>query len=243
MNDTELSRLLKKYSLRKKLRRLRKYIVLLFVFGAALLMICELCFMPIFRHVAALKARTTATEIINSAVSERMRDEKVSYRDIVSFEKDNDGQICALFADITKMNELKANLSSDIYKKLDSARKEPMSIALGSLVQSSLFNGKGPALPFTFAPVGAVTTDFASSFSSAGINQTNHKIMLEIKVDISVLTPMKSVTENVVTSVCVAETVIVGAVPDAFTNVQNIGNADDGISGDVVDFGAHNYLD
>lgn len=213
------------------------------IFSTILLLLSDLYLMPIFRRAAALRARSIATNLINSAVSERMRDEPIRYSDIIAFEKDENGHICAFSADMVAINELKSTLSLDIYRSLQNARSETYQMPLGSLSHSTLLIGKGPSIPFTFMPIGAVTTDFRSSFSSAGINQTCHRILLEIKTDISVLTPLKSVSEEVVTTICVAETVIVGDVPEAFTNVQNIGNADDEISGDVVDFGAHNFGD
>lgn len=198
--------------------------------------------MPIFRRTAALKSRSAATEAIHEAVLTVIADEPLRYSDIIAFEKDENGQICALSADVIAMNEWKARLSLDITQNLKNARNERFGVPLGNLSQSAFLMGKGPEIPFSFSLLGAVTTDFVSKFSSAGINQTCHRIYLEIRTSISVLMPLKSVSEEVTTSICVAETVIVGAVPDAFTNVQNIGNADDSISGDVVDFGAHNFL-
>lgn len=208
-----------------------------------LLLLSGFYLMPIFRRTAALKSRSAATDAIHEAVLKVIAEEPLRYSDIITFEKDENGQICALSADVASMNEWKARLSLDISENLKNVQNEHFGVPLGNLSQSAFLMGKGPEISFSFSPLGAVTTDFVSTFSSAGINQTCHRIYLEIRTQISVLMPLKSVSEEVTTSVCVAETVIVGAVPDAFTNVQNIGNADDSISGDVVDFGAHNFLD
>ena len=100
--------------------------------------------------------------------------------------------------------------------------------------------GKGPAVKVNISPVGAVTSDFINEFKSAGINQTNHRIMIKINIAFSVLMPFNSVYESVETKVCAAETVIIGDIPSAYTNVQNIGDFDGlDLTGDIVDFGAH----
>lgn len=238
-----MSYTLEQHKRKKRLKKLRRLIIFLPIIPVLTLVFTELFFMPLFRQGASLKAKSTATYLISEAICRRMADEKLLYSDIVSFERNADGQINALTTDIVKINQLKAQLSMDIIENLNKDNRTQLRIPLGNLTHSSFLVGKGPSIPITFVPVGAATTEFKSDFSSAGINQTHHQIYIEVHVALSVLMPLRSVSEEVTTSVCVAESVIVGAVPEAFTNVQNIGNADDSISSDVVDFGAQTYWD
>ena len=231
------------YRRRKARRKIR--LLLMIPCGMLLLTLLssELFLAPTVRAGARRKSRAAATYLINASVYRCMREKNIRYGDMISFEKNDDGQITALSADMAEMNDLKARITLDIYKNLAANGKSTLSIPLGSLTRLTFLAGKGPAVSFCFVPTGDITSNFRSDFSSGGINQTCHRIYLDVTVGITVLFPIQTLSDEVKTSVCLAETVIVGAVPDAFTNVQNIGNADDEISGDVVDFGAHNFLE
>ena len=225
---------------KRKLRLILLFLCFLFLFS---FIVSERLIFPYLSASAGRKARAAATYLISSAVCRRMSDERIRYNDMIAFEKNEEGQITALSADMTKMNDLKSRLDLDVLENLSKDSRTEFSLPLGSLTNSVFLMGKGPSFRFHFVPTGDIATDFRSDFSSGGINQTCHRIYLDVTVGITVLMPFHCCSEEVTTSVCIAETVIVGAVPDAFTNVQNIGNADDEISGDVVDFGAHNFLD
>ena len=57
---------------------------------------------------------------------------------------------------------------------------------------------------------------FESSFTHAGINQTLHRLNMSVLVDVAVLVLGKTVNFTVESQVVVAETIIVGEVPDTF---------------------------
>ena len=199
---------------------------------------------PMVRTAAASTASATATYVISETVCRCIDEEGVDYNDLVTFEKDSEGRITALKTDIVRMNKLKSVLGVEIYKSLSKIDEKKISIPLGTIINNGILAGKGPRIKISIRPVGAVVTNFENAFESGGINQTNHRIMINIQVSFSVIMPFRSVSETVETSVCAAETVIVGAIPEAFTNVENYGIPDgDDISGYVVDFGAHNNLD
>lgn len=231
------------YSRRRKKQKLRFWSLFLALALLLSLVAAEAFLTPLLRAGASRRARAAATYLVSAAVCRRMNDEHIRYGDMIVFEKNDEGLVTALSANMTKMNDLKARLSLDVLESLSKDSRTEFSLPLGSLTRSSFLMGKGPAVRFRFVPTGDIASDFRSEFSSGGINQTCHRIYLDVTVGITVLLPIRCISEEITTSVCVAETVIVGAVPDAFTNVQNIGNADDEISGDVVDFGANNFLD
>lgn len=186
------------------------------------------------------KARSYATYVISETILDVVSENDVDYDNIISFEKDETGKIVALKTNSTLINRLKAELSSEIYKRMNNVSSETLSINLGTVFGSALLMGKGPAIKVKISPVGAVTSDFINEFKASGINQTNHRIMIKINISYAVLMPVTSVYESVETSVCVAETLIIGEVPSAYTNVQNLGDFDGlDLTGDIVDFGAH----
>ena len=197
-------------------------------------------FSPMIRNAAAIRSRSVATFVISDTVMEILDNEGFEYNDIIAFEKDKDGKIIAVKTNSVLINRFKSKISSKIHKNLSSIDSENLSFSIGSIINSGIFVGKGPKISVEIAPYGAVTTEFISQFLSSGINQTNHRLYIKINVSFSVFIPFDKITENVETTICVAETLIIGDVPGAYTNVQNIGDSEGiDLSGDIVDFGAH----
>lgn len=189
-----------------------------------------------------MRARAHAAYVIGEAVTQCLSEEGISYGDLTTFEKDNDGRITALKTDTVRLNLLKSKVTSAVYHRLREVGGGEISVPLGSVLKSGFFFGKGPKIKVSLMPTGAVNADFENVFETGGINQTNHRIMIRVRIDCALILPFGITQEAVETSVCAAESVIVGAVPEAFTDVRNYGGGAD-ISGDVMDFGAHNYLD
>ena len=91
-----------------------------------------------------------------------------------------------------------------------------LSIPVGTLTGSALLAGRGPRISVRMESVGSSSARFENRFTSAGINQTNHRIVLEVNVSVSILLPGFTTATQVANEVTVAETVIVGAVPDTY---------------------------
>lgn len=215
--------------------------VILFIFLSALLTLNTLL-SPLLKNAAIQKARSVSTYIISTAVMDITDNSNYDYSNITVFEKDTDGRIAAIRTDMVKMNRLRAEIAVKIHDRLGKAENSKISIPIGSVLGNGIFNGMGPDIKLDIRQSGAVITDFENVFTSAGINQTNHRIMVNVKVSFYILMPFEFVKEQVTASVCVAENVIVGNVPEAFTNVQNSADTnDETIADEIVDFGAHNY--
>lgn len=199
---------------------------------------------PMIRSAAGEKAASEATFVINDAVGYIISSSGLKYEDLVKFEKNADGRIMALMSDSVNMNKLKSQIAVEIYSRLDAYSNDEIYIPLGNIFNNSFLLGKGPAVKIYMKPYSAILCDYRNIFESCGINQTNHRIMIDVELTMCVIMPFRSVKRNVSTSICVADTVIVGEVPQAFTNVQNYSASDEGatVADEVVDFGAHNYI-
>ena len=210
------------------------------IFSIGIFAVLDYLVTPMIRTAAVKRSRSVATYIISETVLDVLENNEVDYDNIISFEKDFAGKIVAVKTNSVLINRLKSELSSEIYNRINRIKPEELSLSLGTIFNSGLLMGKGPVVKVDISPVGAVTSDFINEFKSAGINQTNHRIMIKINIAFSVLMPFNSVYESVETKVCAAETVIIGDIPSAYTNVQNIGDFDGlDLTGDIVDFGAH----
>lgn len=82
--------------------------------------------------------------------------------------------------------------------------------------------GRGPNVNIKMEVIGNIETDLKSEFRAAGINQTLHRIYLEIRCNVIILTPFQTIEEPVINQVLLAEGVIVGEVPNSYYNLEGI---------------------
>ncbi len=178
---------------------------------------------PMISQLAKAKVDYLASKAINKAIEDRISDGSFEYDKIVFFEKDIYGNITALKTDMITINRLKSGIIDDVLDEIDSIDTSELSIPIGSLMKSDLFAGRGPRVPVRIIPVGTAGASFENVFTSAGINQTRHQILMEVTVDIGVLLPGYTASTVVNVQVNIAETVIVGTVPDTYTNLTDSG--------------------
>ena len=172
------------------------------------------------RPVAALAARAQAENAVNRTVEEAvlldLSQRTVGYGDFVSIQRDSDGAITALITDMAAMNVLRGQLLECVLEKLEGMHVSDIHIPLGSLLDIDVLWAKGPELKVHSMSVGTVTAEFESEFTGAGVNQTLHRIWLEVSVPLTLILPGDRVDAQVDTRLCIAETVIVGKVPQAY---------------------------
>jgi len=220
---------------RRRIKRAAMIFALFFLFAFSIFFYAEHRLRPIIEEMATASAKSLATRVVSEAINEEMMNENLSYDDLIYFEKDTNGKITALRTNIIMINMLKSRMSVAILKKLSDVNETQIKIPVGNLVNGEIFSGLGPRVTIRLIPVGAVSTDITNHFASAGINQTRHQIMMEVKAFVSVILPMMSVSADIITSVCIAETVIVGEVPGAFTEVTG---AQSDLGNIIHDYGA-----
>ena len=208
---------------RRKMKNARKIIVI----GATVVAVCIGIFFlqssvgPVMEEVATVYSKNVASRIIESAVYETMEEVGNGYEDYVTLEKDENGKVQALKTDVIAVNTLKSRASLRILEKLEDEKAGSFEIPLGTLSGSTLLSGRGPDITVRLLPVGSVVSTAENSFSSAGINQTRHQIMLRIRVTVKAVLPNKTVETEVENCVCIAETVIVGDVPNIYGGLSS----------------------
>ena len=176
---------------------------------------------PLLMQVADAQVRYLATKLINETVSAEMAREEMAYDNLVYFEKDGEGKITALKTDMFKINQFKQSITAAISEAIRDVPPSELHIPLGNLLKSELFSGRGPNIPVKIVPVGAATASFSNRFEAAGINQTRHQVLIDVEVDIGILLPGSDSSTLVSTQVNVAETIIVGLVPDSFVSMRD----------------------
>lgn len=175
---------------------------------------------PIFETLCKDKAKSIATIICNEESTKIINNYK--YEDLVTIYKDSNNNITMIKSNITPINLIISDVAEKIQKRLDKVEKEQVGIRLGSFTGTKIFSGRGPIIPITLSTIGNVETDLRSEFKSAGINQTIHRIYLQIDCNVNILTPYTIFEEGISNQVLIAENIIVGKIPESYYNLEGL---------------------
>ena len=200
---------------RRALARLLLFVGMTLVLATAVYATAQL--RPLLESMATTRVSNTVNRIVFEAVNEAIESGEITYDQLISFEKDNDGKITAVHSNMAACNRLQVEILDIILARIDQVSARELSIPVGSLTGSALLAGRGPRIKVRMESVGSSSARFENEFSSAGINQTNHRIVLHIDVSVAILLPGFTTATEVSNAVTVAETVIVGTVPDTYT--------------------------
>lgn len=187
----------------------------------ALVLVAAMHLKPILTSLATTRVSNTVNGIVGAAVNETIYSGDVDYDRLISFEKDNEGRITAVKSNMAEFNRLQSAILVEILTKLSEVSTKDISVPIGTLTGSPLLAGRGPLIRVRMQSVGSSSARFENAFTSAGINQTKHQIYLVVDVYVSILLPGFSTVTKVSSSYAVAETVIVGSVPDNYTYFSN----------------------
>lgn len=197
-------------------RRMFRWVAVVVAIVVVLLILFRSRYNEPIRTLAQTQITNATSDLINDAIDRQIEAGDIHYDRIVYFEKDLNGRITALKTNMSEVNRLKTstlNLINDEILALDTT---DIGIPLGSLFISELFSGKGPIIPVEIISIRNSDAYFTSNFSQAGINQTLHQLSMSVLVDVAVLVLGETASFTVTSEVVVAETIIVGDVPDTF---------------------------
>lgn len=170
----------------------------------------------VITELARTQVTNATSDLINDAVAEQISGGAIAYDRIVYFEKDLSGRITALKTNIGEVNSLKTATLNRINEEILQTDESLLGIPLGSLFLPEFLSGRGPQIPVRILSIRNSEASFDSDFTHAGINQTMHRLNMQVQVDVAVLVLGKTHSFTVSSQVVVAETVIVGDVPDTF---------------------------
>lgn len=175
---------------------------------------------PMIDEVAKVQMDGVISTLMNEAINEQIAAGVIDYDRMVLLEKDVAGNLTALRTNMSEVNHLKTQILSLINVRLKDLQQQTVGVPLGSIVLPLVFSGQGPEIPIRLVSVGSADADFENQFFEAGINQTLHRILLTVMVDVTILVPGGTVSKHVSTEIVVAETVIVGIVPQNYVTIE-----------------------
>lgn len=230
-----MRKLFSKTRYRRTEGKLRRFAVLFAL--AVLLLFLDARLRPVIKSMAAYQAKVYATRAINDSIYAELSNDKVAYNNLVHLSVNSDGVVSAIETNMVELNILTANLTSAASSRIAQLETQSIKIPVGTLLGNQWLSGRGPKVEFKIIPAGYVEASLSNNFDSAGINQTRHQIILNLKANLIAIVPGYTSQIEVNTSICLAETVIVGVSPDSFTEVTT-GDGGRELRNLIADYGA-----
>ncbi len=177
---------------------------------------------PVIKSFCESKARYIALDATNKSVIENI--DGITYDDLIKIERDESNKITSISANTMELNKLATKISIDIKERISSIKESEVTVPLTSILEIKLLSGMGPNLKFRLIPSGNVTAIFKSEFEHTGINQTRHRIYIEVTTKVRFLSPISIESQEFVNQINIAETVLVGDIPESYYNITGMEN-------------------
>ena len=177
---------------------------------------------PIFEKLCQDKAKSLATMITNEETTKII--EKYNYDTFFTIQKEEKGSIQIINANVLRINQVTSDIAVAIQKTLNNNEKNKIYIYLGAITGIRFLSGAGPRIPLKIVSVGNIDTDLRSEFVSQGVNQTLHRVYLDIKTNVTILSSFKTIESSIENQVLIAEHVIIGEIPSTYYNFNGMEN-------------------
>ncbi len=213
----------KPHKLRKKIKRTTLIFTILIIAIVTCFLIWNFI-NPVFENLCEDKAKSVATLITNEETTKIIK--KYNYDTFFTIEKDEKGSIQMINANILKINQVSSDIAINIQKRLDSEQKNDIYIPSGAIVGIKYLSGSGPKIHLRISSSGNIETDLKSEFTSQGVNQTLHRVYLNIRTNVNILTSFKTIEKTIENQVLIAENIIIGEIPSTY--LENLGKLEKG---------------
>lgn len=214
---------------RRRLSGKQKFVILfliILIIIFVVLLFIQTNINPIIVNISEAKVRAMTTSAINDAVFSCL-DDSIKYTDLIEITVDSQGKIEMLQANSMKINEIARKTAKVSQSNLDAMLDAGINVPLGTLTGSPMLAEEGPDIHIEIMPVGSALCKFISEFESAGINQTRHKIFLEVVTNVNLIIPVSTASLQIKTQVLICESILVGDVPKVYLEL--------GGSNDILD--------
>ncbi|MBW4829670.1 MAG: sporulation protein YunB [Clostridiaceae bacterium] len=192
------------------------WIVLVVFIGIYIFRYIDKNIKPTLVAISEIKAKAIANQVINDSVNLKVNDD-IDYKDLIFVRYDDNGKVTLMQANTIIMNNISSEVASEVQKRLKKVSESEVDVPLSNAFDTQLLNL--PSINMKMVPEGTVYVDFATEFQESGINQTRHRIYLIVEANIKIIVPLVSEEVKISTNVPIAETVIIGDVPDQYINV------------------------
>jgi len=204
---------------RKKVVKIASFVLILLLILSILIVLNTYwkSTLPTLLDITQAKISAQTVLVINQAVTTSFQNTDV-FGDLISIQRDNDGNIILLTANSLQANKLARQTAIVSQQRLDQLAKEQIEVPFGTISGIPLFSEMGPEITITVTPIGAVNCTFTSTFESVGINQTLHRMFIQVECKMDLIIPQMHHTMECVVPILVSESIIIGKVPQTYLN-------------------------
>lgn len=214
---------------KQQLRILFFKLLFIFILLVAVVIYMDAQIRPVVNTFSKYQATAMATQTINTVVANELMNLSYDYEDFTEIVYSDNQMVSSLHMNTPLVNQFKSKVTVEILKQLYDMEKQAVSIPIGNLIGNQFLAGRGPKVTFKMMPTGVLNTNIKNNFQSVGINQVLHQIFLNVSVEITTILPGYTNVTQIETTVPIAETIIVGVVPDTFLGLNDNGNIADNI--------------
>ena len=200
--------------MRRGFRRLFRWLLFILLLMIALFLFFRHRYNSAISVLAQTQVKNATSDLINDAIDKQIETGNIQYDRMVYFEKDLNGRITALKTNMSEVNRLKTDILNIINDEILALDTSDLGVPIGNLFLPEFLSGRGPAIPVHILSIRNSEASFDSDFTQAGINQTLHQINMHVSVDVAVLVLGQTDHFTISSQVVIAETIIVGQVPD-----------------------------
>ena len=212
----------KRLSFFKRLkRRILLFLSLVLVLFIGALFYLNLVVNPIIITTSTAKIKSLSQRAVENVVWEVIKDSSI-YDTLVTIVRDDNGKIVAVNSNTATINMLALELSQKAQTALMQTGSSGINIPIGTFSGMPIFTGRGPSINIKMLPIGTIFCKFNSSFTSAGINQTNHRIYLNVHSSVSVILPTQNQVVDTHTEIMISESIIVGEIPQTYLHSNSL---------------------
>lgn len=180
---------------------------------------------PIFEQLSVYEAKKLATFVANNQTTKVMQN--YNYDSMFTIQKDSEGNVSMIQMNMYRVNIIISDIAYYIQEQMKEPENSTVSIPMGNLLGVDVFSGYGPNIKMNVVLLGTVQTDLRSEFIAKGINQTLHRVYLQIDCPVQILSSYKTLEENISNQFLIAENVIVGKIPSTYYNLESFENPED----------------
>lgn len=205
----------------KRKRKIAPIVAIILVVAVGVLLIsAEIRISNVRGKLISYAAKNAASSAATVGIEKSLDTDRVRYADLVKFGRDRNGNIVSVSTDAYYLNKIGNNIGDEVDKQINEMKSYVLKIPVSVLFSEQFINGRGPKMPVIFVMTGITTTDFENEFTAAGVNQTHHRIMLNIKINTYVIHSGNVIVVPYETNVCVAESIVVGITPQTFAEIM-----------------------
>lgn len=213
----------KSLKIKNKEKIIKIILILIIAFETASLLLNHIN--PILEQVSSYEAKKLATFIANDQTTKVMQN--YNYDSMFSIEKDEEGNVSMIQMNMYRVNIIISDIAYNIQEQMKKPENSAISIPIGTFLGIDLLSGYGPNVKMRVVLLGTVETDLKSEFIAQGINQTLHRVYLQIDCPVQILSSYKTIEENISNQFLLAENVIVGKIPSTYYNLEGFEKPED----------------